>query len=76
MIRAKRMLGAINDSYEYEVTGEIGKKLKKMYRKVKRQLPEVSIDQLVEGIIQANESETLCEVQGLSRYAKSISVEI
>lgn len=73
----RKLKGAIDEAYVYNITGEEGKNLKKMLRKVKRKIDaRISMQELVDAVVESNHSQELCSSRSIRQFSKRIIITL
>jgi hypothetical protein len=74
----RKLKGALDEAYAfYNESAEAGPRLKKLLRKVNRKLDtSIEMNELVNAIIESNETNNLCGSKNLNQFARRIEVEL
>ena len=73
----RKLRAAIDEAYAYHETRVEGKKLQKLLRKVNRKLKsDITMPELVDSIVDANESKLICNARNMNHFARKIKLEL
>ena len=73
----RKLRDAIDEAYAYNETGEEGKSLQKLLKKVKRKVDnKITMQDLVDVVISSNQNENLCQAKSLNQFAKRIEINL
>lgn len=73
----RKLRAAIDEAYVYHETRVEGKKLQKLLKKVNRKLKsDITMPELVDSIMDANESNLICNARNMNHFARKVKVEL
>lgn len=73
----RKLKAALDEAYAFNEGSEEGKSLKKLLRKVKRKVDSrITMQDLVNAIVDSDQSEELCGAKTLNQFAKRIHIEL
>ena len=76
-INNRKLKAAIDEAYVYHQTGIEGKKLQKLLRKINRKLKiDITMTELVDSVVDANESKTICQARNMNHFARKVALEL